>query len=148
MGNRHLLLPDDCRSHLLAHARAVAPDEACGVLGGTEDPDGDRTVTSVHPVTNVADSPRTRYELDPTETVHVIDKLEESGHDVVGFYHSHPAGPAGPSSTDRAQATWKGKVYCIVSLAGETTEKDAATIGAWVWTGDEFETLQTGDDRD
>ncbi|WP_267641974.1 desampylase [Haloarchaeobius amylolyticus] len=149
MGDSYLHLPADCRGHLLAHARAVAPEESCGVLGGTEDSDGDWTVTSVHAVTNVADTPRTRYELDPEETYRVVEALEDADDDVVGFYHSHPTGPDGPSATDRTQATWEGKVYCIVSLGGETENESSepepdgeARIGAWVWTGEAFEPVE------
>ncbi|WP_439028541.1 desampylase [Haloarchaeobius sp. DT45] len=140
--NRRLRLPDDVRGHLVDHARGGAPAEVCGVLGGQEEPE--RVVTSVHAVTNVAETPRSRYELDPAETVRVIDALEDAGRDVVGFYHSHPAGPDGPSATDEERATWRDKVYCIVSLDGETGEDgDAdATIGAWRWTGEAFEPVR------
>jgi proteasome lid subunit RPN8/RPN11 len=121
------------RERLFSLARGGAPEEVCGVLGGRDEPE--RVVTGVHPVSNVAEDPRTRYELDPEETYRIIEELEERGDDVLGFYHSHPAGPDEPSETDRELATWEGKVYCIVSLA------DEPTIGAWVWTGTTFESV-------
>ncbi|WP_435361316.1 desampylase [Haloarchaeobius sp. DFWS5] len=124
---------DDTRERLLELARDGTPDEICGVLAGRESPE--RIVTSVHPVTNVAETPETRYELDPEETLRVIEAVEESGDEVVGFYHSHPAGPDGPSETDHELATWPEKVYCIVSLAAEPQ------VGCWLWTGESFEPL-------
>ncbi|WP_435334838.1 desampylase [Haloarchaeobius sp. TZWWS8] len=128
----------DTRDRLVDLARAGIPNEVCGVLGGRleDSSDGEapeRIVESVHPVPNVADSPRTRYGLDPAETVRVIDDLEESGETLVGFYHSHPRGPDGPSETDHELATWADTVYCIVSLAGEPT------VRSWLWTGERFQ---------
>jgi proteasome lid subunit RPN8/RPN11 len=113
---------------LLEHARAGAPDEVCGVLGGDE-----RRVTHAEPVSNIASTPQTRYELNPAETVEAIERVErESSH--LGFYHSHPQGPPAPSATDEAEATWTGFVYCIVSLPD-------SRLRAWRWTGDAFERL-------
>ncbi|MGM0606722.1 MAG: Mov34/MPN/PAD-1 family protein, partial [Halobacteriota archaeon] len=54
--------------------------------------------------------------------------------EVVGFYHSHPGGPSGPSETDARLAAWPGHSYVIVSLAGGTAE-----FGSWRWRGDRFE---------
>jgi proteasome lid subunit RPN8/RPN11 len=113
---------------LLEHARTGAPYEVCGVLGGVDD-----QVTRAEPVSNIASTPRRRYELDPTETVEAIDRVEQAG-EHLGFYHSHPQGPPHPSATDEAEATWPGFVYCIVS------SPDSA-IRAWRWTGERFEEL-------
>ncbi|NHN48184.1 M67 family metallopeptidase [Halostella sp. JP-L12] len=122
---------------VLDHARDGAPLEICGVLGGTtggsggESDAGERRVETALPVENVADRPRTRYELDPAEQLERIEAIEDGGGEVVGFYHSHPTGPAGPSATDRAQATWPGASYVIVDLRDER-------VGAWRWTGEAF----------
>jgi proteasome lid subunit RPN8/RPN11 len=110
---------------LLDHARDAVPAEACGVLGGREG-----RVTRVEPVRNVAAAPETRYELDPAGTVAAVEAVEADA-DHLGFYHSHPRGPPGPSATDEAAAAWPGFVYCIVSLP-------EPTVGAWRWTGEEF----------
>lgn len=118
---------------IVAHAREGTPAEICGVLGGHRE-GRTATVTETRQVPNVADNPESRYELDPAEQVRVMDDIEESGHEVVGFYHSHPRGPDRPSGVDEAQATWAGYSYCIVSLAG-----GEPTVGSWRWTGDRFE---------
>jgi proteasome lid subunit RPN8/RPN11 len=39
-----------------------------------------------------------------------------AGHDIVGFYHSHPDHPARWSSTDLAEAHWTGCSYVITSV--------------------------------
>lgn len=100
-------------------------------LGGGDDETVAR-VTAVRRVPNVDDDPRFRYELDSAATVEAIDALEAEGLTHVGFYHSHPEGPRGPSRTDEARATWPGYVYLIVSLGAEPT------IGAWRWSGEAF----------
>lgn len=127
-----LFVPADRYETLLTHAREGAPAEICGVLGGTRTGTG-ATVETVRSVPNVADAPRTRYELDPERQLGVIEDLEARGEEIVGFYHSHPDGPPGPSATDRAQATWPDAYYVILSLAGDPS------IGAWRFTGERFE---------
>jgi len=114
------------------HAREGAPAEVCGVLGG------DRGSTShartLHRAENVAASPRVEYRIDPTEQLKLIEEVETSGKEVVGFYHSHPRGPAEPSPTDRRRATWTGRSYVIVVLDG-----DHPYVGSWRWAGEAFE---------
>ncbi|WP_246986654.1 desampylase [Halorientalis marina] len=117
---------------LVAHAREGAPAEVCGVLGGTHDAD-ESHATVARRAENAAATPRTRYELTPTEQFALMEGIEDEGLDVVGFYHSHPAGPPRPSETDAAQATWAGYAYVIVDLAGAEP-----VVGAWRWTGERF----------
>jgi len=39
-----------------------------------------------------------------------------AGHDIVGFYHSHPDHPARWSATDLSEAHWTGCSYVIISV--------------------------------
>lgn len=124
-------IPDDCRREVVAHAREGAPEEVVGVLGGARgDP---ATVETVHRAENVADTPGTRYEVDPVEQLELMDEIEAAGRDVVGFYHSHPRGPLEPSATDARMAAWPDRSYVVVSLSGEPE------LGSWRWTGEVFE---------
>ena len=119
---------------IVSRARRGGDREVCGVLGGkTERELPEPVVDSVYPVDNVADAPRTRYELDPEEQLRVIEALEDRGETLVGFYHSHPRGPPVPSETDVESATWPGASYVIVALGGEPY------VGSWLWDGDSFE---------
>ncbi|WP_336364391.1 desampylase [Halalkalicoccus salilacus] len=127
---RTLSISRDGYETMLERAHEGAPREVCGVLGGRRTA-ASVLVESAVPVPNVADEPRARYELDPERQLAAIESLEERGEEVVGFYHSHPDGPAGPSATDRAQATWPDAHYVIVSLPEES-------VGAWLWTGERF----------
>ncbi|MFW5929115.1 MAG: desampylase [Halobacteriota archaeon] len=122
----------DVIDRLVEHARQGRPHEICGVLAG--DRESDHVSHSVE-VENVSETPRTNYLMEPEDQLRAIDEVEEElGLDVVGFYHSHPEGPEQPSETDEARATWPDHVYVIVSLG-----PDEPFVGAWRWTGDEFE---------
>lgn len=46
--------------------------------------------------------------------------------EVVGYYHSHPVGPAVPGATDRTDA-WPGVSYLIVSASGTS----AGEVRSW-----------------
>lgn len=124
----------DAYDAIVRHAKRGKPYEICGVLAGTRGDDGDDRVSATEPVENVSDTPETNYHMEPEDQLQAIDGVEDAGHDVVGFYHSHPAGPEQPSSTDEDRATWPDHVYAIVSLG--PTEP---FVGAWRWTGDAFE---------
>lgn len=117
---------------LVAHAREGSPHEVCGVLEGSEE-NGTVRVDALHPVENVADRRTVEYELDPRTQLTVMEAIEDRGREVVGFYHSHPAGPSHPSGTDRERATWLDHRYVIVSLRGDPH------VGCWRWTGERFE---------
>lgn len=125
-----LRLPREAYDAIVDRAREGAPEEVCGVLVG--DHGDESAVRRAIPTDNAADAPRTRYEIDPEELYAVIEDAEDDGDAVVGFYHSHPEGPARPSGTDLAQATWTGYSYLIVDLAGEPF------VGSWRYTGESF----------
>lgn len=97
-----------------AHAAREAPQEACGVLVGTPAP---RVVVRAVATPNVAPAPRTAYTVGPAALLEAAAAAERDGLEILGFYHSHPAGPATLSAVDMAQATWDGATYLLVSLA-------------------------------
>lgn len=140
-----LVLARDVYEEVLAHADDDAPREACGILVGRRGDDA-TCATAVHRTRNVADAPRVTYEIDPNEQHSVFETAEGGDREVVGFYHSHPAGPARMSDRDRADAAWPGYQYVLVSLAGRPP-----FLGAWTWTGEEFEretvAVRPGDDE-
>ncbi len=144
MSAGRLLVPADVREILRERRVAGAPAEVCGVLLGERAGDADTErgerdadtadrVAEAVPVANVADDPERFYELDPAETVAAIENAETRGRDVVGFYHSHPRGPAEPSEIDHKRATWTGYVYAIVA---------PEEIVAYRWTGESFRPLR------
>jgi Predicted metal-dependent protease of the PAD1/JAB1 superfamily len=104
-------IPSECYNTILAQSY-LHTTEICGVLSGIYH-DSESVVTAVYPATNAAETPRTRYEIDPEELMTIFDMIHDTGREVIGFYHSHPDGPLTPSETDSAQATWSGHSYAI-----------------------------------
>jgi proteasome lid subunit RPN8/RPN11 len=101
----------------VAHARETAPEECCGLLLGR----GDEVVEAVR-ARNVADDPATRFLVDPVDHFAARRTARERGLEVVGFYHSHPSSPPEPSERDRAEFSYAGHLYAIVSLQVEPAE--------------------------
>lgn len=118
---------------ILTHAEAGGAAEVCGVLAGERTDDGTARVDAVHRAENVADHPRTRYRIDPEEQLAIIERIEDAGREVVGFYHSHPEGPPVPSRTDAERAAWPGYSYAIC------VPGDRPYLGSWRWTGEQFD---------
>ncbi|TYL38364.1 hypothetical protein CV102_11150 [Natronococcus pandeyae] len=121
-----LVLPPEIRNAIVRRAREGRPREICGVFGGKYEKTGRSIVRSQYPAENVAETPRTRYRIDPEEQLEIFERLEDRGEEIVGFYHSHPRGPPRPSKTDAASATWPDRSYLIVSL-------EPFEIGSWRW---------------
>ena len=107
------------RRALAEHARAEAPNEACGIVV-FKDGVSQRYV----PGRNRAASPyRFELEVDPETWF-----LEDEGYELAVF-HSHPSSPARPSRTDVENiGLWEGKPYLILSAG--TGDLAAFTIEA------------------
>ena len=102
-----MVVPAEVRRALEEHARAEAPNEACGLLVLREGV-AERYIAGV----NAAASPY-RFELQ-TEPEHWF--LEDDGYDLAVF-HSHLSAPARPSRTDVENiGLWEGRPYLILSL--------------------------------
>jgi len=125
-------LPAPVREDIVEHAREGAPEEVVGVLAGSHGEDRSTVERSLR-ADNAAETPGTRYEIAPAEELALLERVDEAGLDVVGFYHSHPRGPLEPSEVDARRAAWPGYSYLIVSL-GETPP----AVGGWRWTGEAF----------
>jgi proteasome lid subunit RPN8/RPN11 len=94
---------------LLAEAAAAHPLEACGLLLGEN-----ARIAEVRPCANIHPQPATHFEIDPAPLIAAHRVARDGGPQVLGYYHSHPAGPPEPSATDRAHATGDGRVWAIV----------------------------------
>ncbi len=112
-----------------AHAKATFPEECCGFLvGPNAEP---RRVASLRRATNVVDTNRERrYVIDPREFLALEKEIRGTGHEVLGYYHSHPNHPAEPSEFDRSHA-WPWYSYVILSIVDRTP----ADLRAWVLDG-------------
>lgn len=114
MAPRLLRLSRQQADEIVAHARADAPNECCGILTGR-----DGTVARVHRARNVHASP-VKYDIDPQDLIRVYQEAERAGEEVVAFYHSHTFTEAYPSVTDVKlvpPSDLFDYLYVIVSLA-------------------------------
>jgi proteasome lid subunit RPN8/RPN11 len=102
---------------VLTHAREVAPAECCGLLLGAG-----FTIAAAARTRNIADTPQSRFVVDPADHIAARRAARAQGLDVVGFYHSHPRSPAVPSATDLAEAAYPEHLYLIVGLAADPPE--------------------------
>jgi proteasome lid subunit RPN8/RPN11 len=98
---------------LLAHARAEAPNEACGILAGTL---ADGRATAYHPARNADASPFV-YTVHPDDLVRIVLGIEDAGEDLVAIFHSHTHSPAIPSPTDRRQAMYPDAFHLLATLS-------------------------------
>jgi len=99
---------------IVAHARAEAPNECCGMIGAR-----DGAATSLHRATNAEASPL-RYVVDPLDQLRIMEELEADGEELGAIYHSHTASDAYPSQTDINLAeNWPDPLYVICSIADD-----------------------------
>ncbi len=106
---------------MLAHVDQQVPLEACGLLAGKND-----RVEKVIPVRNQAQS-AARFVMDPYEQLQAFDWIESNGLDLLGIFHSHPAGPATASATDVAEAA-----YEVVHLIWSRAQNGWQARGFWI----------------
>ena len=125
-----ILLPAALLRRIEAAAHAAYPEECCGLLIGFRALDGRVHVTQVAESANVAPPPRRdRFEVDPALRFSLMRRLRGAGEEIVGHYHSHPDGPARPSTHDAASAYEPELVWLIVAVAGD---RSTATTG-WLY---------------
>ncbi len=101
---------ESVREAIIAHARADAPLECCGLLLGIPG-----VVEEACRTRNMRRS-ETAYLVDPADHFAVIRKGRRNGREILGAYHSHPRSPAVPSATDLRDAWAARFLYVIVSL--------------------------------
>lgn len=96
---------------IIAHARKLAPIEACGYLAGQNG-----TITKHYELTNI-DQSEEHFSFDPAEQFVTVKDARANGLEVCAVYHSHPVTPARPSQEDIRLAFDPEISYVIVSLA-------------------------------
>lgn len=103
---------------LIEHALRELPNEACGLLAGTEE-NGIRDIKEVYLLRNTDASPE-HFSLDPMEQLAAIRDMREKGLNPLGNWHSHPETPSRPSEEDIRLAYDPAATYMILSLESET----------------------------
>jgi [CysO sulfur-carrier protein]-S-L-cysteine hydrolase len=107
---------------MIEHARAEAPDEACGMIASR-----DGEAVKLYRATNAAHSPL-RYEIDGAEQYRIQMEIYDSDLELGAIYHSHTRTEPYPSQTDINLAFYPEAVYLIVGLANADPDVRAFTI--------------------
>jgi proteasome lid subunit RPN8/RPN11 len=125
-------LPAAIRAAIIAHARAEAPNEACGLLvGDAAAGDGGRALR-FEPTRNKAASPY-RYEIDPDDLLRLTIATDDADQVFWGIVHSHTHTPAKPSPTDIGLAFYPDALYVLVSLSQDEVDMVTGGPGVRAW---------------
>jgi [CysO sulfur-carrier protein]-S-L-cysteine hydrolase len=112
----------ELHDEIVAHARADAPNECCGMVAARNG-----EAVRIYRARNVAASPL-RYEIDGAEQYRIQMEIEDAGLDLGAIYHSHTRTEPYPSQTDINLAFYPESLYVIVGLAGAEPDVRAYTI--------------------
>jgi proteasome lid subunit RPN8/RPN11 len=121
------LVAPEIQREISRHVQAEWPNEACGVLIGARDTtvwrvEGYVAADNVH----LGDRGHS-FLMDPA--VLLTATLDHGPGAILGFFHSHPTGPADPSDDDLA-GTWAGHLMMIWgTAAGKIEEIEAWYVG-------------------
>jgi proteasome lid subunit RPN8/RPN11 len=108
---------------LYAHAEEGYPHEVVGILAGNRQTG---ELLKVLPLVNErADSAHNRYKVSGLTLMRAEQSLEAEGHDILGYYHSHPDHPSRYSDYDRDHAL-PNMSYVIVSVMAGTVADTAS----------------------
>ena len=127
---------------IIAHALTAAPEECCGLIGGTEE-----NARTIYRLRNAAADPLTTYEAAPEDLFVAQRSMRERGEQLLAIYHSHPrADTPTPSATDVRLAYYPSAVYFIVGLGGEQPNLRAFRISESErrWEPAEYEVVTDG----
>lgn len=81
-----------------ASVSELAPEEACGYLAGNMA--GNKAfVQAVIPIENISHN-QASFRMNPQDQINALYWMDENQMEPLGFYHSHPDGPAYLSETD------------------------------------------------
>lgn len=83
--------------------------ECCGLLAGY-----DGVITQILPAANALAS-STEYEIAPKELFRHMRQIRSAGLELMGIYHSHPAGDNKPSARDIEEAYYPDVAYFILA---------------------------------
>jgi [CysO sulfur-carrier protein]-S-L-cysteine hydrolase len=119
-----LMLGKDHWQQMLEHINQHAPLEACGLLAGKAN-----RVERVILIRNQAQS-AVRFVMDPYEQLQAFAWIDSSGLDLLGIFHSHPAGPDTASQTDIEEAA-----YEVVHLIWAKDQNGWQARGFWIQNG-------------
>lgn len=142
-----IVLTEEARLAIAAHATAEYPNECVGLLLGRITDDS-KLVVAAYPVenrwagqvslaeTDNADSRRDRFYLDPRDYLRADRAARAQGLDIIGCYHSHPDWVAEPSERDRVGAQGVGGGTGFSFMIQSIRAGQAAELQSWLLRDD------------
>lgn len=100
---------------ILSHAHKCLPEEACGLIAGFADENGNKHIERVFLLTNI-DHSGEHFSLDPAEQLQAVKEMRAQSLVPLGNWHSHPETPSRPSEEDKRLAFDRTASYLILSL--------------------------------
>ncbi|MBR1442417.1 MAG: M67 family metallopeptidase [Firmicutes bacterium] len=118
-------LPEKLLEKIIEAGRRVFPEEACGLIGGT-DKNGVREIKEIFVLENI-DHSNEHFSMNPKDQLNAVKEMRKKGIIPLGNFHSHPESPSRPSEEDKRLAYDKNASYMILSLM----EKDNPVINSF-----------------
>jgi len=131
-GPPSVTVPAAVREAIVAQANAEYPNEACGVIVGSDVAAAGGLALSYVPTRNEAASPF-RYRVHPDDLLRLTIEVDDADQAFWGIVHSHVRSPAVPSPTDIGAATYPDALYLLVSLSDDEADPTtgAPSLRAW-----------------
>lgn len=104
-----------------AHVHIQAPLEACGLLAGKNS-----WVEKILLIENQAKS-HIKFRMNSKEQLEAFNWIDSNGLDLIGIFHSHPAGPETVSATDIEEAA-----YPVMQIIWSRPKGDWIARGFWI----------------
>ena len=125
-------LPKAIFESIVAHARAAAPNEACGIVVGDRPAAEGGVARRWAPLRNALASP-VRYSIDPDELLRLTIETDDADEVFWAIVHSHVASPARPSPTDVRESHYPESLYLVVSLSPAEADPVTGQPGMRGW---------------
>ncbi len=119
MDSLHIQIEALVYGDVMAHAKSLLPNEACGYLAGR-----DGVISRFYPMTNL-DNRSDHFTMEPKEQFQAVKSARAEGLSILSVYHSHPETPARLSSEDIELLNDPLMVYIIVSLMDDQPDMKA-----------------------
>ncbi len=126
----------DLYDQMVDYAKEHLPEEACGLIAGTEDESG-RHIKKIYYLENT-DHAEDHFTLNPKDQMAAIKDMRSLGLKPLGNWHSHPSSPSRPSLEDISLAYDSKASYMILSLMAKYPVLNSFHIEAGQWTKEDL----------